>query len=550
MLDYLKIHNFALIENLEIDCSERLNVITGETGSGKSIILGALALLIGEKADSSCIRNGEDTCTVDALISLPPDHSLLAWLRERGYECEDGALLIRRIIRKAANKSSIYLNGQFMSRGDLGFIGESLFDMHGQSEHQSLLRQDRQRAILDSYARLDASAFRKAYEQSQDLERRIAELQASIDTALRDSDYMQFALSEINRIDPKSGELEDLKAKIHAASQHEAISQSLGDCSSRLKSSLESLYGASSDLEKASRLDPGLKDYCTRLQSSMVEVDDISQSIVETLGSMSFSEEELDSMQGRLSSLQRLYKKYGGTYESVIKYRDDAQLALSSSDQREIELSKLQKAHKLLIQEVESLGGQMTQERKAAARSLCSSIEENLHDLGMGKAVFDIQFSSCPISINGADEVCFMLCANPGEAMGPISRIASGGELSRVMLAIKTTLGSSDEIMTMVFDEIDAGIGGSVALAVGAKLKALSQKRQVITITHLASIARLADKHFIVSKSTVDNRTYTNLLEASGEDRVHEIARMLSGSLDEASLSHARSLLGEGASAL
>ena len=545
MLEHLEIRNFALIENLCVDFSGGFNVITGETGSGKSIILGALGLLMGEKADTSAVRTGAEEIVIDAVVSVPDGHEILPWLAEHGVEPEDGVLYIRRTVKANGGRSLIHVQGQLFSRADLGILAESLIDMHGQSEHQSLLLNDRQRRILDSYSHNDGllSQCQESYRRIGILTHRKEELGHKLEEGRRQQDYLQFALDEIESAAPVVGEDDELKDRIRILGQFESIYENVTLCNDRLKEVRTGIYDAVTAVSRAAKVDQGLNDFTARLESARIEAEDIASGLREYLSSVDYSQDSVNSMQDRLALLQKLKRKYGPSLEDVLSFASKAHETLDVAQNSEDYLLSCEKELQEALAEYESIARNLRNERQKSAGILEKDIEEVLRTLGMPNAVFRIEISDTKAGPHGSDQISFMISANPGEPVKPIKEIASGGELSRVMLALKTVLAKADTIQTQVFDEIDSGIGGAVALSLARCIGDLAKTKQVIAITHLAGIASTADTQMVVSKTVSGGRTYTHLKQVSGEDRVREIARMLSGEENDISLSHARDML-------
>ena len=545
MLEHLEIRNFALIENLSVDFSEGFNVITGETGSGKSIILGALGLLMGEKSDTNAIRTGTDGILVDAVISVPENHEILPWLKERGVEPEDGVLYIRRSVKANGARSLIHVQNQLFSRQDLCILADSLIDMHGQSEHQSLLIPDRQRRILDSYAQNEEllKQCASSYNRIVELRERREELEQQLAEGKRQQDYLQFALEEIENANIREGEDEELKDRIRVLGQFESIYENVSNSADRLHDIRGGIYDATGSVAKAAKVDSNLSEYSARLESARIEIEDIASALREYLSSVDYSEDAVNAMQDRLATLQKLKRKYGPGLDDVLSFAAKAKETLDITENFEAHLAECDKNLLKAQKEYDLIAEKLTEIRKKKASVLEKDIEGVLRTLGMPNAVFGIDIASAKETSHGKDHISFEISANPGEARKALRDIASGGELSRVMLALKTVLSKADDIQTQVFDEIDSGIGGSVALSLARCISDLSKSKQVIAITHLASIASLADCQMVVTKSVEGGRTYTHLRQVEGEDRVHEIARMLSGDESEVSLKHARSLL-------
>jgi DNA repair protein RecN (Recombination protein N) len=550
MLDRIDIVNLALIEDIHIDFHEGFNVLSGETGAGKSIILGAMSLLMGEKADGSLVRTGASEASVAAMVSIAQNHSILSTLVDKGIAPEDGSLLIRRVVKKSG-RGSIYIQSIPVTRSDLSEISDVLFDMHGQHEHQSLLSSDRQRRVLDSYGNLgeDLQAYASEYRILEELHQEYLRVQQELAQASKEEDYLSFVVEELEKAQLKSNEDEELEAEIGVLSQYETIHESLELVHDNLKNStgegaVNTLALAVQAAKKAARSDISLEELSSRLEISLLEVQDIAESIRDRLSTMSFSQARLDELQSRLAQLQRLKKKYGPSLEAVISFRDASKAKLQQSSVADDYMHDLSK--KIEVQEtlVSQLGLRLRDKRIAAANRLQEQIATRLSHLGMPHVVFSIDITERQRTVHGSDQVDFLFSANLGEPKRSLKEIASGGELSRVMLAVKTVLAQDDDVETLVFDEVDAGIGGAVAIAVGEQMAELATTRQVIAITHLASIAAKADKHFVVHKETDAGRTFTKIRPVENDERVQEIARMLSGhGNDEKAIAHARSLL-------
>jgi len=550
MLEQLTIHNFALIEDVVINFQKGFNVLTGETGAGKSIILGALNLLMGDKADASIVRTGTDETQISAVLSIPQDHPLRSWCEDRGVELEDDTLLVRRSVR-STGRGAIYVQSIPMTRGDLELIGDALFDMHGQHEHQSLLSPDRQRKVLDAYGGLDeqVARFSELHHHREAMRKQREELLGELAQSKREADYLQFVAEELRKAELKVGEDEALQEELSVLTQYEVIHENLELVRDSLRGSgmegvASSLHNALQSCRKAAKADPSLTEFATRLESLGYEVQDIYESIRDRLQSMSFSEARLDELQSRLAFIQRMKKKYGPTLAQVISFRNETEEKLRRTESSDDELKDLdRKLHELDIH-IQSLAAELTQRRKVLAQQLQELVAARLAHLGMPHVVFSIALEQRECASHGVDHIEFRFSANLGEPQRSLREIASGGELSRVMLAIKTVLAETDDVQTLVFDEVDAGIGGAVAIAVGDQMHELSKSRQVVAITHLASIAARADHQLVVSKEVSDGRTYTRINLTAGETRVLEIARMLSGDTrQDAAIAHARQLL-------
>lgn len=558
MLERLEIHNYALIEDSVIEFSDGFTVITGETGAGKSIILGALSLLLGEKTEVQSIRSGQESATVRASFAITPPYppNLAAYLEREGISIEEESLIVSRTI-KNNGRSSVSLQGRLSSRTELAAISKELLDISAQRDHQSLLSAANQLAVLDAYGTCmeEKRAYRSAYESYQALKNELEQRKQQLEQAKKEEDFLRFAVDEIAKIDPKVGEDDQITEQVRVIASYEQIHESLSSAIEALHggevgtSALTSLSLAGSQIASAAKADPSLETYVSRLESAAIEIEDIYESIRDYRSSMSYSEEELDRLQGRLASLQRLKKKYGHTLEAVCSFYQESQNRLNLSEEQEIWLSKLEKQIATASELMASKARVLSEKRRSAAENLASQVEQKLRTLGMKEAVFSIIFSQVQPGPQGIDEVSYEICANPGLEMRSIKDVASGGELSRIMLAVKTSLAESDAVPTLIFDEVDAGIGGSVALAVADQLANLSRSHQVIVITHLASIASKADTHLVVHKEIRNQMSYSMIKSVKEEERQKEIARMLSGDDSSSeSLGHAKKLLQTGRS--
>jgi DNA repair protein RecN (Recombination protein N) len=554
MLERLEIHNYALIEDSCIDFKEGFTVITGETGAGKSILLGALSLLLGEKAEVQSIRSGCESASVSASFFIPDPLPLFlaSYLDRENIALEDGSLLISRVL-KINGRSSTTIQGRLATRSDLASITQELLDISAQRDHQSLLSSANQLAVLDVFG--SCKKYKQEYQEQymlyQELYRRLEEKKQLLQNSTREAEFLQYAVDEIKKVDPKVDEDEQIQQQVQVISSYEQIYEALS-LSVQMLSSLDhggssvlsNLHTSKNQLSLAAKADPSLESYLDRLESTTIEIEDIYQSLRDYLGGMNYSQEELDNLQGRLSQLQRLKKKYGPSLQAVLRFFEQSQQTLSLSIDGEIEISKLEKQLKIEKEELFKRAQILSEKRKSAAQKLSKEVEEKLRTLGMSQALFSISFSETDIRSEGIDAVSYDICANPGLPMRSIKDVASGGELSRIMLAVKTSLKQSDTVGTLLYDEVDAGIGGSVALSVAQQLSALSKTHQVIVITHLASIASMADHQFMVSKEVRENMSYSYIKEIFGDQRQKEIARMLSGeSSSTESLEHAKRLL-------
>ena len=544
MLESLHVRNYVLIDSLDLDFSDGFTVITGETGSGKSIILGALSLLLGQKADKEAVRKGSEMAEVSGTFSIGSSE-VLSWCNDHEIEVEDNTLVLRRVIR-SNGRSTYSVNGTALNRSEGEELGMLLVDVSSQHAHQSLMKNDVLRKVLDeASSSLEAlDSYRASYKELMETENKLKQTKELMERSSEEADYMKYCLSELENADLKVGEEEELKEKLSLQASSEYIAENLSSAQDELKSAQSSLSEALSYIRKAEKKDPSLLQYSERLESQSIETEDIFESIRDYLSSMSFSETEIEMMNQRISLIQRMKRRFGGSVEAAIEQRENFREKLELISDSSDVISSLEKKMDKLSKEVEDKAQKLTSLRKKGATAFSKHIEEKLHRLGMEASVFTIAVT--PLSSPGPygkDKIEYLISANKGEKTSLIQETSSGGELSRLMLAMKTSMEGSGSVDTMLFDEVDAGIGGRVATCVAKELRQLSQSKQVITITHLSQIASKADRHYKVYKYEENGRTISHIKLLDGEERVRELARILSGDESEISLEHARKML-------
>ena len=544
MLESLHVRNYVLIDSLDLDFSDGFTVITGETGSGKSIILGALSLLLGQKADKEAVRKGSEMAEVSGTFSIGSSE-VLSWCNDHEIEVEDNTLVLRRVIR-SNGRSTYSVNGTALNRSEGEELGMLLVYVSSQHAHQSLMKNDVLRKVLDeASSSLEAlDSYRASYKELMETEDKLKQTKELMERSSEEADYMKYCLSELENADLKVGEEEELKEKLSLQASSEYIAENLSSAQDELKSAQSSLSEALSYIRKAEKKDPSLLQYSERLESQSIETEDIFESIRDYLSSMSFSETEIEMMNQRISLIQRMKRRFGGSVEAAIEQRENFREKLELISDSSDVISSLEKKMDKLSKEVEDKAQKLTSLRKKGATAFSKHIEEKLHRLGMEASVFTI--SVTPLSSPGPygkDKIEYLISANKGEKTSLIQETSSGGELSRLMLAMKTSMEGSGSVDTMLFDEVDAGIGGRVATCVAKELRQLSQSKQVITITHLSQIASKADRHYKVYKYEENGRTISHIKLLDGEERVRELARILSGDESEISLEHARKML-------
>jgi len=555
VLRELSIGNFALIDELRVEFAQGFNVLTGETGAGKSIIIDALGLALGTKGEVEQIRTGSDEATVEAAFDLDSDEAR-RFLTEGGVDCPpDEFLLVRRQLLREG-KSKAYANGRLSSAATLRSLGEFLVEVHGQHQGAGLTQPARQRLLLDAYGGLegDVASFRALYGRRQALGEELDSLRAGERDKARNLDLLQHQRAEIAAARLVDGEEEELvqertilahAEKLHAAAHfgYEGLYGEEGSAAGRLAAIV-------SRLREAQAIDPRLTEAVDACEAAIASVEDAAAQLRDYRERVAFDPERLEQVEARLHEIGRLKRKYGGSIAEILKFAasaDDELRRLMSSEERGEEVEReLAQVEKALAREATAL----TAQRTAAAGRLAEAVRQELKALRMDKAAFAIEVrprqgpGGLRLEASGADEVEFLIAPNPGEELKPLGRIASGGELSRVALALKAILAASDRIPTLIFDEVDAGIGGGMAEVVGQKLWLTARERQVLSITHLAQIAALADRHLSISKRVKGNRTETSVRVLEGDERIHEIARMLGAKgRSETPLQHAQEIL-------
>ncbi|MFP4114693.1 MAG: DNA repair protein RecN [Spirochaetota bacterium] len=562
MLEELSIQNYALIDRLTVRFAKGMNVLSGETGAGKSILVGSLSLLHGARGDTGAIRSGTEEARVAGTFGVDANDEVLAWLSERGIEADDGTLIVRRTVKRSG-RGAIYVQSTPVTRKDLEELTSLIFDIHGQHEHQSLLSEESHRTVLDRFGGLEehAAGLHAQFTELSALKKRFDHMEANERQRLREMDILQFAVSEIEDARLKPGEEDELDAERRMLSQHEKLFAALDELYDSIAENrggaLSQLRNARSSMETVASIDERVADAGRRLDDLFFELEDVAEVVRDHRGAIEFSPDRLEQVESRLALIHRLEKKYGSTVEEILTYYEEAKAQLEGFETWEEDKEKLRAEIKQREQAVLRLAGELSAGRKAAATKLAERILESVRVLGMPKTRFLVSVEprrgengkpSC--GPHGIDAISFMISPNPGEPLKPLSDIASGGELSRVMLAIKSALSDNDRIDCMVFDEIDTGIGGEVAVAVGEHLHELGRQKQILCITHLASIAARADNHIRVEKTERNGRTVTEVSSVAGQQRVDEIARMLAGDrTGAASRNHAEELLRKHASA-
>jgi len=543
----LRIRNLALVEFLDWELEPGFTVVTGETGAGKSIILGALKLVLGERADKTLIRTGAEQCSVEALFEIADPVRTNELLSEQGIDpCEGDQLLLRRLL--AANGTNRqFINGCQTTLSVLKDVGDGLVDLHGPHDHQSLLAREYQLRLVDAFGGSEEfyHSFRQTFEQLRTLRDQLEQLES--ENAAGNLELWQHQLAEIRDAAIQVGELESLEAKYALASNAHRIleltSLSLLQLADAEDSILTRLADIARTLRELERLDPGATELARNHERGTVELEELERDLRHYHEKIDVDPGSLRQLEERLNLLEGLRQKYHRNEEELLALAADLERKLDQIGGREAALEKMRTDFESASRKMQELGKHLAADRRIAGTKLVEQIRVHLADLGFQQARFDLQWEALqePIS-SGFDQIEFLFSPNPGEPLKPLRAIASSGEISRVMLAIKTALAQQDLIGLLVFDEIDANVGGEIAHAVGRKMQTLGENHQVLAITHMPQVAAAARKHFFVSKEVSDGRTRTALQEVLGPERLEEIARMLGGK-SQSALEHARTLL-------
>lgn len=552
MLETLRIQNFALIDGIEVDFSPGLNALTGETGAGKSILIGALNLVLGARASGEVVRAGADRAQIEAVFRLDaPSKPLLHLLDNHGVQLEENRLLMSRVI-SADGRSRGYVGGVMAPISVLAEIGDELVDLHGQHEHQSLLKTDRQLGLLDGYAGLDAcvDALAGRVSELRGIGREIEALSQDDRDRVRRLEFLRFEIGEIDAARLTPGEEEEAKTRVNLINNAEKVflqaTQVYGALyESETMAAVDGLGVAERALEELAGIDASFRTLCDQLSDARNAVEAVAAEVRGYTERIEFDPHEQEELNRRLALIGGLKRKYGNNIAEILNHRDEAAAEMEALENRDTRIEELRARQDALNAEAEEAARALSKKRRAAAKKLDKQVAVVLNELGMKDARFETQFEGISLSPRGCDRVEFLLAANPGEPLRPLRQVASGGEISRIMLALKTVFAGADQIPALVFDEIDAGVGGGVARHVGAKLRALAASHQVLCITHLAQIAVKASAHYTVVKENENGRVLTRVRRVERQARIEELARLLDGSLSKASINHARTLLAE-----
>lgn len=548
MLSNLRIRNYALVDQLEVEFQPGLNVITGATGAGKSIIVGAANMVLGERASIETVRSGFETASIEAVFTLSDDTNLKDLLGKLGLILTDDLLIIRREI-SSRGQSKCFINDQQVTLGSLKSLGDRLADLHGQHQHQSLLNVERHVEYLDHYGALDddMSELSETFHLLRRKQNELVEFKTSRKMDQERRQLYQFQIQEIERshLSPDEEErlIQERKVLENAESLFELSSRLYHQLHESEASLLERLTSLSKELKGGADIDSRLKEPGEALESCLITLQEVARFMEDYKSRLEFDPDRLEMIRERLNLFNTLKRKYDKSIEEILIHKEQIKKGLSRIENKDETINGLKEEINKLSQTLQRECLLLSQKRRAKASDLSKRIQKALSVLGMDKTKFEVRITQKQdenglleldgkrylVDDKGVDQVEFFVSPNPGEELKPLAKIASGGEISRIMLALKSILAKTDQVETMIFDEIDVGIGGEVASSVGKSLKDLASSHQVIVITHLQQIASQADNHFKVFKESAKKRTVTRITRLDEQERVKEIARMISG---------------------
>ena len=551
MLRELRLNNLAIIKNLDLEFNDKFIALTGETGAGKSIILNGISLLIGERSHTDMIRNGAQGLFAEGVFELNENQKKR--LDELGFEIEDDELIITRYFDRNA-KSKITVNGSRMTLSRLKELMVNIIDLVGQHEHQFLLNSDYHLHLLDRFlddeGKMLSKKIRESVNKIKKLNLQIGNIEEEKSKIAEKKDILEFQLNEINSLELKENEDNELEEEYKILFNAGKISEKLEETSQFLKegefSILTALGRAKRNLEQLSGLSESYSELYDKIESVLYEVEEISYSVDNFVGDVEIDDKKLEKIVERIDNINKLKLKYGSTITEILEYRDKIEKDLSLVNFESEELENLKKEKSELVGQYFQDSERLSEIREKISENLQNTVDVQLDDLNMENAKFKVEITKTQeITIYGIDNAEFMIAANLGETFKPLAKIASGGEISRIMLALKTVFSAVDNISVLIFDEIDTGISGETVRRVAEKLRELSKNTQIICVTHSPQIAGKAQQQFFIKKEIENNFTETKVHELNTEERIREIARIISGdNITEASINHAKEIMG------
>lgn len=544
MLRELEITNIALIEKLSLEPGDGMTVLTGETGAGKSIIIDAVNLLLGARTNKSLVRYGTEKARVQGLFDV--SDGVLKNIGALGIEAEDNQLLLCREITRDG-KSVCRINGIMTAQSVLREVGAYLINIHGQHDNQALLNPARHIDFLDSYAKTDLTAYSQLYNERKQILKEIGRLSADEQERMQRIDLLSYQVKEIEAAGLRIGEKDELYEQKKIIDNAEKIAFAVNEAYSALyedNSAYDAISRAADALLGIAGIDGGIDETAARISEMKYIIEDSAHELKSFANNVDFDENTLNDIEERLDLITKMERKYGGSEEKVLEYYENAAAELSKISNADAAIEELNKKLGETEKKLSCESGKISEQRQAAAKRLQTEIEKSLFELDMPKVRFEAAITKTPdYTPKGAETAEFMICPNVGEQMKPLAEIASGGELSRVMLAVKSIL--SDGADTLIFDEIDTGVSGSAAQKIAKKLSALSKGKQVICVSHQPQLAAACDNHYFIKKSSDGERTVTNVKLLNAQERVMEIARIIDGdNITETAVKHAKEMLG------
>ena len=559
MLRNLSVRNFAIIDRLDLEFGAGFNVLTGETGAGKSILMGALNLILGARAGAEMVRSGADRATIDAVFDVAGAPHLLDVVERMGYELDDGQLFLARDI-SASGKSTCRIAGRPATVTQLKELGDWLVDLHGQHEHQSLLAVSRHIDMLDDWGGKPIASLRvqvsEAYQATQKLRREKSELEKDARERAHLLDLYQFQVKEITGAKLVVGEDEELATEYKRVANAQKLAESAASAAESLSGgdngggALDALSTALRILEEAAALDETLTPALESVRSATYELTETERDLTRYQDTIEFSPERAEQIEERLETLRALKRKYGDSIEEILQYGAETAAKLDTLSNSEERGAQLEQEIKKADRKLRDLCRTLSDLRCKAAQEFQSITLSELRDLAMEKTRFEVRMEQGEPTAKGTDKVEFLIATNPGEPLRPLAKVASGGEISRVMLAVKSALARQEPLPTMVFDEIDVGVGGRTASKIAEKMVALAHNAQVLCITHLAQLASRGQHHYYIEKNVIGDRTSVSVVPLTPDERVSEVARMIGGEeVTPTVIQHAREMLAPPAAA-
>ena len=550
MLNQLSVRNVAVIDKLDINLHDGVSVLTGETGAGKSIIIDSINMILGDRANKELVRYGTDKAVVQAVFDAPK--SVINILEENDIYVEDETVIITRQVTKEG-KSVARINGMVVTLNILREISDRLINIHGQHDNQALLTPIRHITFLDAYADNEEyiNRYKDILSKKREIEKKISSLEMDEQEKMQRIDLLEYQVKEIKKASLEKDEEDDLREQRDIYTNAEQITKSVNEAymnlyeGDEIQSAYDGISIAVNEISQISDLNPQLKSIYDTLNEIMYSLEDTAHEIKEFGETVEFDEQTLNEIEERLDLISRLKRKYGNSIEEILEYLKKAESELNDIKLSDERTNELKEELKNITKDLKEKGNVLTQRRENAAKVLEENIEKSLHELNMEKSKFKVNIENDGTFYdNGMDKVEFLISTNPGEPLKPLVKIASGGELSRVMLAIKSILADSDGVDTMIFDEIDTGVSGKAAMSIAKKLAVIAKNKQVICITHLPQLTAMADNHYLIQKNTDGELASTTLKELDEEGRELELARIIDGGeVTELALSHAKQML-------